>query len=185
MIDPRLSRSGDYWTAEFLGRALHLHHTKGLRDLARLLSRPNEDCHVLELIEEQAAREASPPRAAAAQQDGLAIRSPSAWHEPIDARARAAYRARYAELRSALEEAEERSDLGQVERFRCELSSLTDELRQRTRVPSSEIERARKAVYNRVRAAIQHIGQHDRALCGYLQLTVKTGTVCCYRPIPC
>src|SRR5262245_58371506 len=179
---PRLSRTGDYWVAEFLGRVLHLHDTKGLRDLARLLARPNEDFHVLELIAESSVQPASPLTVAAARQQDLA--GPSAWHESIDARARAAYRARYAELVSALDRAQELSDLGQAERLRAELDCLADELRQRVRVRSSEIERARKAVYNRVRAAIRRIGAHDRALRDYLAVTVKTGTVCCYRPVP-
>ena len=42
-------------------------------------------------------------------------------------------------------------------------------------------ERARKAVYNRLRQAIQHIEVAHAELAGHLVLTIKTGTSCVYR----
>jgi hypothetical protein len=43
-------------------------------------------------------------------------------------------------------------------------------------------ERARKAVANRIRYAIDRIGRHDPKLAGHLTATVRTGLFCAYEP---
>jgi hypothetical protein len=177
-----LCRTGEYWTLEFSGRVVHLRDSKGLVDLARLLGRPGEEFHVLELIEERGSQPVAARALAASLQEGLSVKTRGAWDQPIDARARAAYRTRYVELVAELEEAQSHNDMGRAQRSSDELSQLVGQLQQRGQVACAATERARKAVYNRLRAAIARVARQDRALGCHLEVTVKTGIVCSYRP---
>jgi hypothetical protein len=177
-----LCRTGEYWTLEFSGRVVHLRDSKGLVDLARLLARPGEDFHVLELIEERGTPPVAARALATSLQEGLSVRTRGAWDQSIDARARAAYRARYVELVAELEEAQSHNDLGRAQRSSDELAQLVGQLQQHGQVACAATERARKAVYNRLRAAMARVARQDRALGYHLEVTVKTGVVCSYRP---
>jgi hypothetical protein len=182
---PSLSRCGDYWNVHFHGRTLCVRDGKGMEDLARLISGPSEGLHVLELYQDAAARTAVPHGAGSAHTDGLSIvRHTNAWEERSDVSARAAYRARYTQLVETLEEARERNDVGRVERCEQELAQLLAELKQRRFVNNPAAERARKAVYNRLHAAIRRLEQLDRELGTHLRRAIKTGNHCSYRPEP-
>jgi hypothetical protein len=160
-----------------------LRHGKGIEDIARVISGPSEGLHVLELFQSSADGAAPSYGAGAAQSDGLSIVGRErAWDERLDARARTAYRARYRQLTEALEEARERNDAGHIERCQDELERLLAELSQRRYTNSPAIERARKAVYNRLHAAIRRLERLDRELGLYLRRTISTGSYCCYRP---
>ncbi len=43
-------REGEYWTLGYGGNVAHLKHSKGLGDIARLLTRPGEGVHVADLV---------------------------------------------------------------------------------------------------------------------------------------
>jgi hypothetical protein len=144
---------------------------------------PTTGLHVLDLFQDMRARKALPHGAGSAYEDGLSIRrSAASWDEPLDTRARAAYRTRYLQLTEALEEARERNDIGHVERCQDELASLLQQLSQRRYVSCAATERARKAIYNRVQGAIRRLAQLDRELGVHLRRAIKTGTYCSYRP---
>jgi hypothetical protein len=90
--------------------------------------------------------------------------------EVIDLRARDAYKARIAELRDDLTEAERWSDAGRAARIRAELAALTEQiaaavgLGSRARRSGSAAERARVTVQRRIRQAIKKIAVHDANL---------------------
>jgi hypothetical protein len=176
-----LLRSGDCWIARFGGRVNYLHDAKGLSDLAKLLARPGEELHVLHLIEEEL-RVVSPHLRAASIQDGLNLTTSGSRDQPLDARAREAYRRRYVELVADIEDAENCHDLGRMQRLNAELAQLVAQLKQRSHTACAATERARKAVYNRLRAAIRRVGKCDRELGLHLSVTIKTGVCCSYRP---
>lgn len=108
----------------------------------------------------------------------------------LDETARRAYRRRLAELEREVDDAEADADLGRVERLRTERSMIAEELAGalglggRPRIAGDPVERARKAVTMRIRAAIKTIAVQDEALARHLRTTVRTGRLCSYEPEP-
>lgn len=177
-LDPQLTRCGEYWTVQFRGRSCCVRHGKGIEDLSRLIAASAEGLHVLELFQEAGARSA-----VSAEADGLSIvRRASAATERSDVRARTAYRTRYLQLMEMLEEARENNDAGVIERYQEEIEQLLAELNQRRYVSCPDVERARKAVYNRLNAAITRLTRIDRELGAHLRRAITTGAYCYYRP---
>ncbi len=169
-------KEGDYWTLAYQGRSVRLKDAKGLRDIAALLMRPGESLHVADLVAGSAAAPAG-------------VRRERAPSDPaIDGRARQEYRARLAELREELEDAERLADLGRADRARTELDLIAGELAAayglggRRRRPGDPAERARAAVTMRIRDSLAKIKRHHPALALHLSRSVKTGTFCSYVP---
>lgn len=165
-------RQGEVWAITFEGRTVHLKHSKGLADLALLLSQPGADLEAIELAQGN-----SPRRAAAAAGDPV-----------LDRRALASYRARLRELEQRLDEAEAHDDRQGYARLEAERQTLVDELRKatglggRTRKLGDQAERARKAVSSRIRQGIAAIRATHPALGEHLDHSIETGTLCSYAP---
>jgi hypothetical protein len=161
-------REGELWTLAYHGRAVRLRDTKGLRDLAALITEPGRDLAVHELT--GAAGEGGAPME-------LADRS------AIDA-----YRRRLLDLESDRTEAEAMNDPVRAERAATERDALIDELSAvtglggRTRRAGSDAERMRKAVGNRIRQALARIEDVHPELGRHLRVSVRTGTFCRYEP---
>src|SRR5690606_20165268 len=85
-----IRRDGEGWIVEGGGASARVADVRGMHLLARLLERPGEEIHVLDLV---------------ADGDDGPVDTGDAG-EVLDARARAAYRARVEALRDELEEAE-------------------------------------------------------------------------------
>jgi hypothetical protein len=108
----------------------------------------------------------------------------------LDAEAKAAYRARLADLRTELAEAEAWNDPERVARLQAEVGALTHELAAavgfggRDRPAGSSAERARVSVTRAIRAALARIAEHNPALGAHLDATIRTGTFCSYTPDP-
>jgi non-specific serine/threonine protein kinase len=106
----------------------------------------------------------------------------------LDGPARAAYRARLAELREELEEAEQFGDRGRIERARSEIEFLTDQLASavglggRDRRSGQASERARAAVTQNIRATLRKITDAIPTLGPALADRIRTGTYCRYEP---
>ncbi|MEZ4333602.1 MAG: AAA family ATPase [Myxococcota bacterium] len=172
----RFRREGEIWTIAFDGCELRLQDSKGLRDLAVLLARPNDPVSATDLYGE-------PP-------DGVGLRVSSGEGEDrlLDARARRAYIARLRELQREREEAESLGDQAASERCHRELAALESELGRatglggRARSMPGPAERARKAVRNRIRNAIRRIERAHPTLGEHLLRSVRTGRSCAYRP---
>jgi hypothetical protein len=181
---------GEYWTVVFDGSVLRLRDTKGLRHLARLLAHPGREFHAtdLEAADRQAAPAGSQDRAAG---EGLVVR-PNLGDagKLLDTTAKAAYRARLAELRGELEEAEGCNDPARAARARQEMEFLVGELARavglggRDRRAASHAERARLNATRAIRAAMANLARADPALGRHLTATVRTGRYCSYTPDP-
>jgi hypothetical protein len=162
---------GQFWTLTYRGATARLKDAKGLRDLARLLERPGHELHVLDL--------AGGARADAGTGD---------LGDLLDARARAEYRRRLAELDEEIDDAEASADADRAERARTEREFLGAELAGalglggRPRRLGDPAEKARKAVSGRVRMTIGRIGDDHPALGRHLANAVRTGTYCVYEP---
>jgi len=106
----------------------------------------------------------------------------------VDERAREEYRERVTDLRAELDRAAAERDAARGERARAELEAIERALAEafglggRSRRLGDPTERARKAVYNRLRDAIAAIEEAAPALGRHLARSVHTGTYCSYRP---
>jgi tetratricopeptide (TPR) repeat protein len=163
----------DTWCCVFAGLTARIRDLKGLHYLARLLAEPGRQFHVLELV----ALESGVPFAESRDAGAL-----------LDARAKAAYRRRLAEIDEDVEEATARNDAARLTQATAEREFLMRELSRavglggRDRHASSNAERARASVTRAMRQAIDRIQQHHAALAEHLDRAVRTGVHCSYVP---
>jgi hypothetical protein len=157
-----------------------LRDTKGLRYLARLLADPGREFLAVDL----AAAGRQTPSAAPAARAGageLPVR-PDLGDAGVllDARAKAAYKARLDELAAELEEAERYGDPGRAATARAERDFLVGELARavglggRDRRAASHAERARLNVTRAIRAAMAGLARANPALGRHLAATIRT-----------
>jgi tetratricopeptide (TPR) repeat protein len=169
-----LRREGDTWAVERAGRAFRLRDSVGLRHLAQLLTEPGRERHALDL----------------AGPGGAAPHETASGGRLLDDRARAEYRDRLRELAGEIEQAESWGDPERAASARREVDLLTEQLAAavglggRDRGAASSAERARVTVTKAIRAAQQRIAQEDAELGAHLEVSVRTGSFCVYRPDP-
>jgi hypothetical protein len=185
-------REGEYWTVAFDGSVVHLKDSKGLRHLARLLANPGRELHAVDLEAADGSPAASRPgpREPAAGGELEGRRDLGDAGPMLDATAKAAYKARLAELRDEVEEAEDRNDPVRAAKARDELDFLTAELARavglggRDRRAASHAERARLNATRAIRAAMANLARANPALGRHLAATIRTGRYCSYTPDP-
>jgi hypothetical protein len=184
-------REGDYWVVEF-GHPFRLLDAKGLRYLAKLLSQPGREVHVLDLVGSSQSVGRRAVGAAEAAASGLRVERAVGVDggDGLDDKAKAAYRARLLELREEMAEAEGFNDMERAERARIELEALTAQLSAafglggRARGGITAAERARQSVTKAIRQALRRIEAEDAALGIHLARSVRTGLYCVYDPDP-
>jgi hypothetical protein len=175
---------GDYWTIAFEGDGFRIKDSKGIAYLARLLERPGQELHALDLGGSKAVN------AASSALGELRVGTDDGAGPMLDAAAKAAYRTRVDELRSEIAQGEEWNDTERAARARVELEALTSELAAavglggRDRQSASAAERARVSVTRAIRNAIDRLSAESPALGGHLEATIRTGTYCSYTPDP-
>lgn len=173
-------REGPLWHLRYAGREARVPDSKGLRDLAVLLSRPGTPVPAVEL--------ASPGPAGTLDGDGRDLHPQGDTGEAVDAVARAAYRRRLRELEEEARDADAAGDAGRSERIAVERDALVGQLAAaygiggRVRRTGSPAERARTAVTARVRAAVERVAAAHPELGRHLRTAVRTGTLCVYEP---
>lgn len=171
---------GEYWALTYAGRTVRLRDSKGMRILARLVSTPGQPHPSLDLERIGETGGASAAHAVAAGDAG----------EMLDAEARRAYRARIAEVRTAIDDARDAGAADRAGALQEELDFITRELSRglglggRARRAGSAGERARVNVTRAVKALMPRIAEIDSNLAAHLSATVRTGTVCVYAPDP-
>jgi hypothetical protein len=184
----RVVRRNGIWEFAFDGRQCHVKEVRGLHHLAKLLSHPGREMHVLELLNPGGAPGASTEEALEA---GLSVTPGQRDGGPVlDAKAKEEYRRRREELRAELEQAEAFHDMERAARAREELDFLNAELASaiglngRDRRPGGDTERARVSVRKAIDRAVKLIGESDEALAEHLAQCLDTGTYCVYNPGP-
>jgi CheY-like chemotaxis protein len=165
-------REGDFWTLSFEDKVVRVKDAKGTRFIARLLSKQGEELHVLDL----------------AELDRLPI-GPAAREAVLDASARASYKRRLRDLEDEIALADEIDDIAAAERARAERDAIVAELASAyglggrpRKALTDPIERARKAVTERIRTTISRIETVHPPLGRHLRRSVRTGTYCSYSP---
>jgi hypothetical protein len=179
----RFVRRGRRWRIVYRGDTIELAGTKGLDYIARLVESPNREIHVLEL----AAPDLDPqgPRASDA---GMRVTRGGDAGEVLDSRALEGYRRRLRDLAVERAECERNRDGARLAALDEEVAFLERELaaahglRGRARRAANPVERARKAVYNRIRAALVCLQAEHPTLALHLEHSIRTGTLCSYRP---
>jgi hypothetical protein len=186
-------REGEYWTVCYEGVVVRLRDAKGLRHLARLLTDPRREFHVVDL--EAANRQALSPAAVGlrgrAGAGELVVRPDLGDAGALlDATAKAAYQARLTELGAELEAAEGGNDPARAARARAERDFLVAELARavglggRDRRAASHAERARLNATRAIRAAMANLARANPSLGRHLAVTIRTGRYCSYTPDP-
>jgi tetratricopeptide (TPR) repeat protein len=177
-------REGDYWSVVFEGRTVRLRDLKGLRYLARLLSDPGREFHVLDLV---AGESGGPGLATRDAEPGLFPGGLDAG-ELLDPQAKSAYRRRLAEIDEDIEEALALGNSERAAQADAERDFLVRELARavglggRDRRAGSMSERGRASVTRAIRQAMARIREHDAALGEHLDRAIRTGAYCAYLP---
>jgi len=185
-------QEGDYWTIRYDDTLFRLKHVRGLHYIARLLQQPYQALHVFDLV--MLARPlASPGPIPKRSSSPTAAARGVGWGdagEILDLQARTAYKQRLQELQAALEVAQQGNDVGRQAVVQLEIDMLLEQLTAavgmggRSRHAASQAERARVNVTNGIKAALAKIAVHSPPLAQYLTLTIKTGLLCSYTPLP-
>jgi hypothetical protein len=106
----------------------------------------------------------------------------------LDAKAKAAYRRRLAEIDEDIEDARMLGDDERAAQAQAERNFLIRELARavglggRDRRSSSASERARAAVTRAIRQAMARVSEHHPRLGEHLGRAIRTGTYCAYLP---
>ena len=168
-----LVKEGDVWVVDFDGVAARVRDSKGMRDIAELLTHPGRAIAALDLVT------AGSPTVA---QPGTG--------PTLDATARSQYRRRLAELEEALDDADRTGDIARSAQLAGERDMLAAELASayglggRARQAGASGERARTAVTTRVKDALRRLDEAHPAAARHLRRAIKTGTFCVYDPDP-
>ncbi|MGE0601174.1 MAG: AAA family ATPase [Dehalococcoidia bacterium] len=173
-----MQRDGRIWNITWQGKRTSIPDSKGLLDIAMLVSQVNTPIRAVDLM----TRDGSPsPR-------GNGKKDLSQSLERIDREALRQYRDRLRELDEEISEAEGFADLERVDRLRHEKEFLLAEvnrslnLRGEPRSDGGDQERARKAVEMRISFAINRIASLDEALSQHFSRSIRTGIACAYQP---
>lgn len=181
-------QEGKEWRLGFAGHTVRQRDVKGLHYLAYLLQHPTQEVHVLDLLALTDTLPETRGLSGPAEPHLVVAGLPGGRALP-DAPARAAYRARLQALREDLDEAEHRHDLARSASLQAEFDAITEALsavygaRNYARAADEAIEKARKAVTNRIRGALAKLQPVHPALWQHLFTALKTGTCCTYRPV--
>ncbi|MEX0749746.1 MAG: hypothetical protein WD359_02975, partial [Dehalococcoidia bacterium] len=150
-------REGDFWSVVYEGNTIRVRDLKGLHYLAKLLSDPGREFHVLDLI---AAERGGAGDLNRVSETGVSFATGTDAGELLDAPARHAYRRRLAEIDEDIEEARAMADSERTAQAEAERDFLVRELARavglggRGRRAGSISERARASVTRAVRQAI-------------------------------
>ena len=165
-----LGRDGEDWLLAAGDERARLRDGRGLHYLRALLAAPGREIRALDLVAGGA---------------GLA---PAGLGPPLDAAARAAYRARLDALTTELDAADRAGDRAAAERAEAERRALLTELSRaaglggRNRLAPPEAERARVNVTRTLRAAIERVAADAPGAAAHLRASIRTGAACRYEP---
>ena len=179
-------RDGDQRTITFAGTSTTTRDLKGYRYLDRLLTNPDREFHVLDLVSVEAG---TLPTSTSRDED-MGLHVLDGGLPAIDDEAREAYRRRLAEVDDDIEQARRDNDMGRVALAERDRDYLIAELRravglgERHRTTGSTAERARTSVARSLRYALGRLRDQHPELAVHLDRSIRTGTYCSYAPDP-
>jgi hypothetical protein len=160
---------------------------------APAIAYPREEFHVLSLSAKGDSKQAGNGSAESgtkeqAMQSNLNVGRMGDAGEMLDAKTKAAYKHRIAELRARLEEARDLNKNEMIDELEDESEVLSRELARavglggRDRRAASASERARINITRAIKISLEKIAEHNPALASLLASSVRTGTFCIYTP---
>lgn len=175
-------KSGDMWEVRYGGEHGFFNDLKGFCYIAKLLQSPNpqKEISAIDL----------------AGGDSLKQGQEQSYDSVADKQAVANLRNRLQEIPSEIEEANQREDIRQVEKLEKEKECIMQELKSSLGIggklrqigPTSNVERARKAVWNAIATAYKKMEEADPPLSNLVSHLRNTNSVsalgCAYRPSP-
>jgi hypothetical protein len=182
-----LARDGGWWVASCAGVSARVQNSKGLGYLAELLAHPGTERHVLDLVDRVEGVDGGGGAGAGGGAGGVDRRTLGDAGPELDSRARAAYRHRIEELRSAASDAIADGRLEAAEAAQAEIDEIAAQLASafglggRDRRAASAAERARLNVTRALRASIARLRDALPAA-QVLDGRVRTGLYCAYEP---
>lgn len=169
----------DGWLVGYAGSEAQLGPARGLQDLRHLLAHPAQSLHVADLL-----LGATSPGVGTAATVGVAPhwRAGGAARlrplQGLDDEARAAHRARLAELETEKDRARHADDPIEV----ALASAEHDRIEALLACEGDSLELAREAVATRVRLAVDAVERAHPELGRHLRRSIRTGTFCSYDP---
>jgi hypothetical protein len=166
--------NGQRWRIEWDNRTVLVDDSVGMLYVATLLNNPGRSIPSIDLV---------------AGFDTFHARAATTSAQPmLDRAAVAQYRERLAQISMEIDECELVGDQERAARARVEQDWLTSELSAATGISGlsrnfpDDTERARSAVGKAIRRVLTRVERADPKVGQYLRETVRTGTVCSYRP---
>jgi hypothetical protein len=165
-----LARDGASWLWTYGGKTTSIRHSTGMTYLAKLLQRPGEDMHALDLSGARVIETDLGP--------------------VVDREALADYHRRLSSIDGDISEAEATGNADQAERLRTDRSAMLAEMGRaigkggKIRREEGSKKKVRQSVSLAVRRAIEQIRVLHPALAAHLKLSVRTGTLLGYFPSP-
>jgi hypothetical protein len=188
-------KSGDFWQIAYRGeKSTPLKDSLGLQYIAFLLANPHREIHVAELAYAlNGHRRNGHPVLGKMQpgkpnEDGLSVSLTEETEPLLDTRAKEEFRKRLEEIRQALHEAMQHNDLPRITNLNEEQDFLQNELKRavgiggKNRKTKNTNEKIRKAVTNRISAALKRLTKRLPPLGQHLSNAIRTGTFCSYCP---
>jgi tetratricopeptide (TPR) repeat protein len=175
---------GSTRTITYGGTTSAVRDLKGLRYVARLVSEPGREFHVLDLV----AVEAGVLRVGATDDELHA--GGHAGLPVLDAAAKASYRRRLADIEDDIEDARQANDPGRIELAERDREYLIAELKRaiglggRDRTVGGSAERARTSVARAIRYGLDQMSTVEPELAAHLRRAIRTGTYCSYEVDP-
>jgi hypothetical protein len=188
---------GDVWRISFKGKSIALRDTKGLSYIACLLSTPEKEFHVFELITEVEGMPAAEPNEAYSKmspeqldnEHNLTFSLPDDAGDEIDLQTKNEILTRLKGLHEDFVEAKKNNDLGLMSKYKEEIEYLKSYISQgystkkgKSRKAADSADKTRKAVTMSIRRSLDKI-QHDHPSLGrHLDNAIQRGLYCSYSP---
>ena len=185
--DAAFRLDGEIRTISIGGITTSISDMKGLRHIARLLSEPGREFHVLDMVAVEQGTAGRAPEDAAVDDDGSLG---AAGMVVLDDQARAAYRRRLLEVEDDIDDAVRSNDPLRRELAERDREFLVAELQRavglggRPRATGGNAERARTTVTRSIRYALGRLEELHPVAAAHLDRHVRTGTYCSYAPDP-
>jgi class 3 adenylate cyclase/tetratricopeptide (TPR) repeat protein len=195
-----LSKEGEVWRLEWAGKTSRLKDSKGLGYIAHLLRYPGQEFHVLDLVAPGSSASEQFGEFAGGETEELSQSRTRHFDEAyrqnafgdagemLDARAKASYKKRLAELREEIAEARRLGQDKRAQKAEDESEAITKELARavglsgRDRRAAAVTERARVNIARAIKATIQRIARSNPSMGRHLAKSIRTGTFCEYIP---
>jgi hypothetical protein len=188
---------GEFWRITFKGDSITLKDVKGLSYIACLLSTPEKEFHVFELITEVEGMPAAEPNEAYSKmspeqldnEHNLTFSLPDDAGDEIDLQTKNEILTRLKGLHEDFVEAKKNNDLGLMSKYKEEIEYLKSYIshgystkKGKSRKAADSADKARKAVTMSIRRSLDKI-QHDHPSLGrHLDNAIQRGLYCSYSP---